>query len=531
MTQTPDHTELIATLPTGERLERVADIIRSRAATSPDHVAIRTADRTSTFAELDATSSRIGQALIAEGVRPGDRVAYIGGNSPDFLAVLYGAAKAGAIATAVNTLLAEPEITSILDDAEPCVVIVGTGDERCVPGALAARTPRRVVSTTTTPLDDWIADHPAQDPHADAGGDATALVLYSSGTTGHPKGVMLTGHNVAAALSGVQNLLELNESSVAMAPIPFFHISGLGLALVATLVGAELIVLAPTDPEGLIRDLEQYRVSHAVVVPTVIQRLLSMPETLASAWPHLRYVIYGASPIPAPLLRQAIDAFGCKFVQSYGLTESSGGVTILDHADHQRGLDEPRLLTSAGRPLPGVGLQITDPHTQTAVAPGDRGEIWLSGRHTMAGYWQRPEATATAFHEDWLRTGDIGLVDDEGYLFIVDRLKDMLISGGENVYPAEVERVLSDHPAIAECAVIGVASAEWGESPVAVVVRTPGTDLSEAELIAWSRERLAPFKRPTAVSFIEALPRNASGKILKQKISAPATAASTTERN
>ncbi|MFS3130343.1 long-chain-fatty-acid--CoA ligase [Nocardioides sp. Bht2] len=513
-------THLISRLPDGQPLTRIADIIRSRAAATPDGVAMRTPAGATTFRQIDELSSRIAQGLVAAGVQPGDRVACISRNSPEFLAVLYGAAKAGAIATAVNILLAPREVTWIVEDADPRVVFVGPGEQHLVPAAEAAAGAPLVVSTATEALDAWLGELPALDPQADPSGDQPALILYSSGTTGNPKGVMLSGHNVAQALAAVQNLLELDDTSVTMAPIPFFHISGLGLALVATLVGAELLAFTPGTPAELLSTLRDQQVTHAIVVPTVIQRLLELPEATPGVLPRLRYVIYGAAPISPALLREAIALLECRFVQSYGLTESSGGVTILDHQDHQRGLTEPRLLRSAGRPLPSVDLRIVDHLVGEDALVGEPGEIWIRGSHRMLGYWRNPEATEQSLAGEWLRTGDIGHLDDEGYLFIVDRLKDMIISGGENVYPAEVESLLMSHPDVVECAVVGLPDERWGEVPLAVVVTTPGAGLSEDELIAWSRSRLANFKSPKHVRFVDALPRNASGKVLKRAIKA-----------
>ncbi len=512
------NTRLISRLPDGQPLERLADIIRARAAATPDGVAMRTRTGATTFRQIDELSSRIARRLVAVGVQPGDRVACVSSNSPEFLAVLYGAAKIGAIATAVNILLAPREVTWIVEDADPRVVFIGSGEQHLAPAVEAAAGAPLVVGASTAALEEWVGDLPAVDPRADAGGEQTALILYSSGTTGNPKGVMLTGHNMAQALAAVQNLLELDESSVAMAPIPFFHISGLGLALVATLVGAELLAFTPGAPDELLSTLREQHVTHAVVVPTVIQRLLELRDATPGCLPQLRYVIYGAAPITPTLLRSAIATLECRFVQSYGLTESSGGVTILDHGDHQRGLTEPRLLRSAGRPLPSVDLRIVDHLTGDDTAVGQPGEIWIHGSHCMAGYWSNPRATEETFSGEWLRTGDVGYVDEEGYLFIVDRLKEMIISGGENVYPAEVERALMARPDIVECAVIGLPDERWGEVPLAVVVKAAGTRLTEAELIEWSRTQVARFKAPKRVLFVDALPRNASGKVLKRAI-------------
>ena len=490
----------------GSRVLSVADIIRHRAAATPDLIAMIEPGRTTaaglspreatTFADLDRRSNQVAQALIAKGVRPGDRVAFIGANSPAFLEVLYGATKAGAIATAVNNRLAPAEIAAILADASPAAVVVDDPALAPVPALTG---------------DDWFSDASTVDPRVPRGPDDTAVIFYTSGTTGLPKGIMLSGDNLGQALATMHYDMELTTDSVAMAPIPYFHISGLGLALVANLNGAALLLETATDHNGLITLLSERRVSHAAVVPTILQILLNLPRTRETDWSALKYLVYGAMPIPLPVIRQATEVFGCRFIQSYGLTESTGGVTVLWPEDH---FVEARL-RSVGRPMPGVEVTVVDPVTLAPLPPGSRGEVMIGGGHVMRGYWRRPAETAATIVDGRVRTGDGGSFDEDGYLYLHDRIKDMIVSGGENVYPAEVESVLTGHPSVLEVAVVGVPSERWGESPVAVVVPRDGAAIDEAEMIAWCRERLAHFKCPVAVHVVEALPRNASGKLLK----------------
>ncbi|RAY12790.1 fatty-acid--CoA ligase [Actinomadura craniellae] len=519
MTERPD--PLYARHADGSRVDRLADILRRRAAATPDLPAVVERDRTTTFAELDARSSQVAQALLADGVGPGDRVAYIGANAPSFLEVLFGAAKLGAIATAVNNRLTPGEVAGILADAEPAALVLGAGDGRLAP---APGTVPRVVTLDgdpgTTPYRDWLAGHPGTDPGARPDPEDTAVIFYTSGTTGLPKGIMLGGRNLGRALATMHYEIELDETSVAMAPIPYFHISGFGLALIAVVNGAALLLEQATEA-GELRDLlVRRRVSHAALVPTLLQRLVALPDVADADWSALKYVVYGASPIPLPVIHAATRTIGCKFLQSYGLTESTGGVTMLAPEDHLPGPGEEHRLTSAGRPMPGVYLQVVDPETLTELPPGTRGEVVIGGGHVMRGYWRRPAETAAALLPDGrLRTGDGGSLDADGYLYLHDRLKDMIVSGGENVYPAEVESVLTGHPAVAEVAVVGVPSQQWGEAPHAVVVLRPdAAPVTAADLIAWTRERLAHFKCPAAVTFTDALPRNASGKLLKNRL-------------
>jgi long-chain acyl-CoA synthetase len=330
---------------------------------------------------------------------------------------------------------------------------------------------------------------------------------------------MLSSASIGQALATMHYDMELDTTSVAMAPIPYFHVSGFGLALVANLNGSALLLEMATEPSALIDLLVRRRVSHAAVVPTLIQRLVNLPESRQADWSALKYLVYGSAPIPLPVITEATGIFGCKFLQSYGLTESTGGVTVLWPEDH---LPEPGReiqLRSVGRPMPGVEVKVVDPETLEEVGVGVRGEVLIGGGHLMLGYWRRPEATAAVLTEDgWLRTGDGGSFDEHGFLYLHDRLKDMIVSGGENVFPAEVESVLTGHPDIAEVAVIGVASEQWGESAYAVAVAAPGSEPDAEQIIAWSRERLAHFKCPVGITFVEALPRNASGKLLKRDL-------------
>jgi acyl-CoA synthetase (AMP-forming)/AMP-acid ligase II len=504
-----------ASHPDGGRVDRLADIVRRRAAVTPDAPAVVAPDGTTTFAELDRRSSQVAQALLADGVRAGDRVAYLGVNAASFLEVLYGAAKIGAIATALNNRLAMPELLAILRDAEPTVLVLGRGEPALQSGDPVELT--RVVPAEE--YEQWLAPHPGADPGIDADPDEPAVMFYTSGTTGLPKGILISGSSLGEALATMQYDMELDTTSVAMAPIPYFHVSGFGLALIANLNGAALLLEMATEPNALVELLVRLRVSHAVLVPTLIQRLVNLPAARDADWSALKYLIYGSAPMPLSVIQQATSVFGCKFIQSYGLTESTGGVTVLRPEEHLPPPGREHQLRSVGRAMPGVLLRVVDPATLEDVPVGERGEVLIGGGHLMNGYWRRPEATAAAMTPDgWLRSGDGGSFDEFGFLYLHDRLKDMIVTGGENVFPAEVESVLTAHPAIAEVAVIGVPSAQWGESPYAIAVVKPGETVDSHGLIAYARERLAHFKCPVGVEFVDALPRNASGKLLKVRL-------------
>ncbi len=508
----------------------LADIIRKRAAATPEGIALSRAGRTATFADIDTGSSRAAAALRAAGVGRGDRVVFIGASGPLFAEVMYGAAKRGAIFAPVNSRLAEPEIMGILADAEPSVVvaeheyawIAGRAGEFAFPcTVLVSSESGSVAGAGGGSYQEHRDAASAVDPGVIAEPDDTALILYTSGTTGLPKGVELTGRNLGCALRELHAGIGLDAGSVCAAPIPFFHISGLGLLLAANLNGGQILLDLVTDTADLLRFLVGRGVTHAAVVPTVLQRLLALPEAKAADWSSLSHIVYGASPIPLPVLREAVEVIGCSFVQSYGLTESTGGFTLLGPADHVPDEAFARRLLSAGRPMDGARVRVVDPDTLKDLATGERGEVLVAGSRVMKGYWRKPDQTAEIMLPGgWLRTGDGGSFDADGYLYLHDRLKDMLISGGENVYPAEVESVMTGHPAVAEVAVVGVPSARWGESPYAAVVLRPGALVTEEELIGWTRERLAHFKCPVGVSFVTALERTASGKLRKHAIRA-----------
>ncbi|GAA3523070.1 fatty acid--CoA ligase [Aeromicrobium panaciterrae] len=511
--------------PDGTRVERLEDILRKRAAATPDLPAVITPDGVTSFAELDREANRVAQALLRDGVVPGDRVSYIGENAPSFLAVLYGASKMGAIPTALNFRLAVPEIEYILGNGEPTVVVLGREQERLAQAAAAISSVRTVVTVAAGPgsvaYDDWLSGVSDDDPGYSRDPDDTALMFYSSGTTGRPKGIELTGANLGQALAAMHYLLELDTTAVALAPVPFFHVSGLGLAMVSTLNGSALLLRNPTSPADLCQILQEDKVTHAVAVPTVIQFLIALPEVREADWSHLRYMIYGAAPMPEPVLREATELLGCKFLQSYGLTESTGGVTILLPEDHAVSGGTTHRLRSVGRPMPNVPVRIVDPETLEDLPVGERGEVLIGGGHVMRRYWRNEDATAASITPDgWLRSGDGGSFDADGYLYLHDRIKDMIVSGGENVYPAEVESILTGHPAIAQAAVVGVPDERWTEVPIAVVVLAEGQSATEAEIIAWARDQMAHFKAPTRVSFVDALPLNASGKLLKTQLRA-----------
>jgi acyl-CoA synthetase (AMP-forming)/AMP-acid ligase II len=282
------------------------------------------------------------------------------------------------------------------------------------------------------------------------------------------------------------------------------------------------VLVRDIDPAKIAELIETHRITHGFLVPAVLQFMLMIPEARARDYTSLRYMLYGASPISTQVLADAVRTFGCNFMQAYGLTETTGTVVLLPPEDHDPDGPNAHRLRAAGKPIPGCDLKIVEPSTGEEVPVGDVGEIWVRTAQNMKGYWNLPEETAKSILPDgFFRTGDAGYLDAEGYVYIHDRVKDMIVSGGENIYPAEVENVLMSHPGVADCAVIGVPSEKWGETPKAMVVKAAGTDPDPAEIISYCRERLAHYKCPTSVDWVESIPRNPSGKVLKKDLRAP----------
>jgi long-chain acyl-CoA synthetase len=349
-----------------------------------------------------------------------------------------------------------------------------------------------------------------------------AIQLYSSGTTGRPKGVQLTESNLAVSRSPYPELINLGPEAVCLVAMPLYHIGGTGWALAALAQGATNVIVREIVPPDLAALMEREAITHAFLVPAVLQFLLAVPGMAERDYSKLSYFLYGAAPISDRVLATAIRTFKCRFVQLYGLTETTGAVVYLPESDHDPDGPNRHRLRAIGLPLPGNGVRIVDPARGTDVSGRSVGEIWVNGPQVMKGYWNMPAETAeTILPDDWLRTGDAGYRDADGYLYIHDRVKDMIVSGAENIYPAEVENAIMSHPDVADVAVIGVPDDKWGETPIAVVVRAPGRQLTYADLLAHCRPRLAGFKCPTRVVFAAELPRNPSGKVLKKDLRAP----------
>ena len=508
-------------------MQCLADIVRHHARVRPDALAIKYANdgRSWSFAALDRESNRVAHALARAGVAAGSRVAYLDRNAPEYFSYLFGAAKLNAVSVAVNWRLAPPEMAFILNDSESRVVLIGEEFLGHLAQIAFDRTPEVVVigdpgDSGYPSFEQWLADAEDHDPEVTAHSDDTCYQLYTSGTTGLPKGVEITHDNFFGAMQEGLAAVGMSAASVNLVCMPLFHIAGSGWGLVGMHQGARMVLLRDVELPGILDAIPRYGVTHALFVPAVLQFLLATPGIADADLASLETIVYGASPITEPVLVQAMQVFGCNFMQAYGLTETTGNITILAPEDHDPGGPRAHLLRSCGRPVAPNRVRIVDPESLADVPEGQVGEIWNHGRQNMKGYWNNPEATAATIDADgWLRTGDAGYLLD-GYLYIHDRVKDMIISGGENIYPAEVENALLKHPGVADAAVIGVPSERWGETPMAVVVRKDEA-LTEEDVLAFCRSQLAHYKCPTSVAWSDALPRNPSGKILKTELREP----------
>jgi acyl-CoA synthetase (AMP-forming)/AMP-acid ligase II len=506
--------------------DTLADMIRGRGVDHADAPAITFADRTITYAELDARSNQVAHALHAAGIGRGDRVAILDKNVPEFFELLLGASKLGAVLAAVNWRLAPPEVAQILNDSTARLLVAGHEFLSCVDEIEPQLKTIEFVLSTETGTDhesfaDWRDAQESDDLGIDVSPDEVAVQFYTSGTTGLPKGAMVAHGAMFPLVPAANEAMRLSDESVCLVCMPLFHIAGTGWGLLCLINGSRIVMLREVELDAILDAIERYGVTHSVFVPAVLQMLVAHPRVGNADFSTLDTILYGASPISEDVLVKSLEAFGCRFIQAYGLTETDGAIVLLPHEDHDVGGANAHRLRAAGVAMPGVELRIVDVFGDECEV-GDVGEVWIRSPSNMVGYWNMPEATERSITEDgWFKSGDAGYLDADGYLYIHDRIKDMIISGGENIYPAEVESALMSHPAVADVAVLGVPDDEWGEAVKAIVVRASGADVTPEELIAFSRERLAHFKCPSSIEWIDALPRNPSGKILKTELREP----------
>jgi acyl-CoA synthetase (AMP-forming)/AMP-acid ligase II len=497
----------------------LAGLIREQAAGRADDTALIYNDLTYSYRELDERSSQLANALAARGISAGDRVALLARNCPVFYEAVFACSKLGAVLVALNWRLSARELETIVTDSDSKIHLV---DDEFAANLVSGPT---VTVTVQHDYESLLAEQPAIDPGLESGappigGETPVLQLYSSGTTGQPKGIVITNDNLSKTPVTAEDLFLMSSDTVNLVISPLFHIGGIGYGMHAFTRGGATVIATAADAETLCGLIERWGVTHSFMVPSMIQSLVDSPRLATADSSSLQTIAFGGSPISETLFRRASAALGCGFTAVYGMTETSG--TVVGDVPDPSASDDDRLRTlgSCGRPLPWMGeIGIFDPVTAEPAQPGVTGEIWVRSQQVMSGYWKRPDATAEAIRPDgWFRTGDAAYRDENGYFFLQDRLKDMIISGGENVFPAEVESVVYELPAIRDVAVIGVPSEKWGETVKAVATLRPGHETTAAEVIAYTRANLAHYKCPTSVDFVDELPHNSAGKILKPEV-------------
>lgn len=506
-------------------------ILRRQAQQRPEQVALQDGNHSVSYAELDQESDRIGFRLQAAGVQKGTRVAILDHDSARLFAIVFGVAKAGGVIVGLNWRLGAGELAFQLDDAEVELLFVGS---RFLETGLAAQRQcaklRSIVQIEAAGRDasgvcafaDWMAADASASGRCEVPLDRedVAVQMYTSGTTGKPKGVMLAHRSFVAVLESLRSVgdrwIGWSKRDVSLMAIPSFHIGGMWWAMTGFNAGATNVVVPAFSGWFALQAIAEHRVTRACMVPAMIQVCLSEPEVDSTDFSSMRTIVYGGSPIPRPNLEHAMRTFGCGFAQIYGLTETGNTAVCLRPEDHAR----EELLEAAGKPYPGVHIKIVN-EAGESMPVGTVGEVCIKSPANMLGYWRRPEATEATLREGYVHTGDAGFLDEEGYVHVCDRVKDMICSAGENLYPAEIESVLCGHAAVMEAAVIGIPDERWGEQAIALVVLRAGADVAAGEILAHVRSELADFKVPRRIEFVASLPRTPSGKIQKHILREP----------
>ena len=493
-------------------ISAVPDTVRVWSGKTPHKAALIDAGRAVTYAELDDRSNRIANTLVAAGIRPGSHVGYLGKNSAAFFEIWLGANKAGCALTPLNWRSAPAELVEVVHDANVPLLFAGSDFTE-----LADRVRRAAKITVQVipedELDQWFSDTDTADPSIALTDSTTALLGYTSGTTAAPKRVPITHGALmnwfrAAAMEPSVNW---TSDDIGLMVMPNFHLAGTLVSLPSLYHGATLAILPAFDPAAFVDAVAAHRPTVTCMVPTAMQMLLDHKSEQPADFSALRRIMYAGSPIGQHTLQQALDVFGCDFVQFYGTTETFI-ITLLRPEQHR--LDNPDLLKSCGQPMPGVELRIVDPNGRD-IGSGEAGEVLVRSPWMFSGYWNKPDATATAIIDGCYRTGDAGIRDTDRNLFLVDRLKDMIVSGGENIYSAEVERALAAHPSVQSVAVVGAPDPKWGERVVAFVVLYPDTPVEVADLVSHCRGLIAGYKVPKEIHLTDALPQTASGRVQK----------------
>jgi long-chain acyl-CoA synthetase len=505
-------------LASGAMSRNLASIVTESAERDPEHLAIKLDDFELNYQLLNEASARVAGLLKSKGVEPGDRVGIMLPNVPHFPVVFYGALRAGAVVVPMNVLLKPREVGFYLKDPEAKLVFAWHDfAEAAEQGASDAGAEAILVKPGE--FEQMLFEQDADHDLADRSGDDTAVILYTSGTTGTPKGAELTHDNLLGNVETIlSTLIEMQPDDVVLGALPFFHVFGLTCGLNSTMKAGGTLTLIPRfDPDHALEIIERDKVTIFEGVPTMYVAMLHSDKADEADASSLRLCVSGGSAMPGEVLRSFEEKFGCKILEGYGLSETSP-VASFNHPDRERKVG------SIGTPVAGIEMKVVD-EDDNEVDQGEVGEIVIKGPNVMKGYWRKDEETQKAIKDGWFHTGDMAKVDDEGYFFIVDRKKEMILRGGYNVYPREIEEVLYEHPAIAEVAVIGVPDDKMGEEVGAAVVLKKGEDASADDIKSFAKEQVASYKYPRKIWFVDELPKGPTGKILKREVEVPSEVA------
>lgn len=498
----------------------IGDVAAHGARRHPERPALIFAERgkTLSYAALEQHSNAFAAELAAQGLGEGDRIAYLGRNSDLYYPVLFGAIRSGVVLVPLNWRQSAAEIAYQLADSQARWLLFDADLQGLAQAASAELDGPLPMLSIDGEADGQnlraVLERNVQAPVLSARHDAeqTVLQVYTSGTTGKPKGVLISHRSLSLARHAETispDWADWSEGEISLSAMPNFHVGGLSWVLIGLVRLSSVVISADPSPANMLRLVREYAVQRSFIVPTVIRAIVDELRSSQAPAPMLKGIYYGAMPMSETLLSEAMELFHCKFGQFFGMTELTGTATYLPPAQHDP--SRPQLLKSVGRPIAGMSLEIRDPQRQLLDC-GQSGEIWIKAPTLMQGYWQQEDKTAEVVVDGWYATGDGGYLDEEGYLYLTDRIKDMIVSGGENVYPAEVEEVLLTHPGVLAAAVVGLPDPVWGERVIAVIEPRPGQALLEEELLAHARKRIAAYKCPKAIHFGE-LPRTASGKV------------------
>ncbi|MBF0550030.1 MAG: long-chain-fatty-acid--CoA ligase [Deltaproteobacteria bacterium] len=500
----------------------LGDIPRRGARVHTHKEALIFGSRRLTFGEFDRRVNRAANALLALNCQRKQRIAILAENSHKYLEVYFAAAKVGLVIVPINIRLAPNEIVQIICDSESVVFLAGDGYENLGFGIRNASPSVHTWISLDNPVDEYIFYEDLvqtasdADPFISVDETDLAVLMYTGGTTGLPKGVMLSHRNLLSATLGMALGFKFSEFDTTCMFLPLFHAS-IWPVLVCLMVGGKVVLLKRADLEAILQAIQDEKCTHMNAVPTIYNWLMDYPELNKFDLSSLRLVIYSGSPMPVEILKRCMNKFGNIMAQGYGLTEAAPLVTIFPPHDHELEGPKSRLLLSAGKEAVPAEVRIVGDDGQP-VAAGEVGEIAVRGPNITSGYWKREKLSQEKIRDGWLHTGDMGRLDEEGYLYLVDRKADMIITGGENVYPSETENILYQHPAVHECAVVSAPDRRWGERVQAVVTLKPGATVTEEDLIVFCKERLAGYKCPKKIEFWEEIPKTPIGKLLRKEV-------------